>query len=148
MCWTRSEPGVDASYKRNPDWWGKDLPFNKGQWNFRRDPLRLLFTDARRIRGVQGRRDCRPIAKATPPNGCRPTTSPPSPPGTVIKAEIPHSRPSGIEGLVFNTRRPIFADWRVREALILAFNFEFINQQLNGGLLPRIPSYFGNSAWR
>jgi peptide/nickel transport system substrate-binding protein len=38
------------------------------------------------------------------------------------------SRPSGIEGLVFNTRRPIFADWRVREALILAFNFEFINQ--------------------
>jgi peptide/nickel transport system substrate-binding protein len=66
--------------------------------------------------------------------------------GAVIKAEIPHGRPSGIEGFVFNTRKSLFADWRVREALILAFNFEFINQTLNGGLLPRIPSYFGNSA--
>jgi peptide/nickel transport system substrate-binding protein len=65
--------------------------------------------------------------------------------GDTIKAEIPHGRPSGIEGFVFNTRKPIFADWRVREALILAFNFEFINQTLNGGLPPRIPSYFGNS---
>ena len=40
--------------------------------------------------------------------------------GDVIKSEIPHGRPSGIEGLVFNTRKPLFADWRVREALILA----------------------------
>ena len=66
--------------------------------------------------------------------------------GEVVKAEIPHGRPSGMEGFVFNTRRPIFADWRVRDALIHAFNFEFVNQTLNGGALPRRTSYFANSA--
>ncbi|NHX27358.1 ABC transporter substrate-binding protein, partial [Escherichia coli] len=65
--------------------------------------------------------------------------------GEVIKAEIPHQRPSGIAGFVMNTRRDIFADWRVRQALIEAFNFEFINQTLNNGTAPRITSYFSNS---
>jgi peptide/nickel transport system substrate-binding protein len=65
--------------------------------------------------------------------------------GAVVKAEIPHGRPSGMEGFVFNTRRPLFADIRVRDALIHAFNFEFINQTLNGGALPRRASYFANS---
>ena len=53
--------------------------------------------------------------------------------GEVVKAEIPHGRPSGMEGFVFNTRRPIFQDWRVRDALLHAFNYEFVNQTLNGG---------------
>ena len=66
--------------------------------------------------------------------------------GEIVKAEIPHGRPSGMEGFVFNTRRPIFEDWRVRDALIHAFNFEFVNQTLNGGALPRRASYFANSA--
>jgi peptide/nickel transport system substrate-binding protein len=66
--------------------------------------------------------------------------------GDIVKSEIPHGRPSGIEGLVFNTRKPIFADWRVREALIQAFNFELVNRTLNGGAYPRITSYFSNSA--
>src|SRR5690606_16818921 len=61
------------------------------------------------------------------------------------KDEIPHKRPSGIEGFAFNTRNPLFADWRGCEALIMSFNIEFINQTLNSSLLPRIPSYLGNS---
>ena len=65
--------------------------------------------------------------------------------GTVVKSVIPHKRPSGIEGFVMNTRRPLFSDWRVREALIAAFNFELVNQTLNGNANPRIQSYFGNS---
>ena len=65
--------------------------------------------------------------------------------GAVVKAEIPHGRPSGMEGFVFNTRRPLFQDWRVREALIQAFNFEFVNRTLNGGVYPRRASYFANS---
>ncbi len=63
----------------------------------------------------------------------------------MIKSVIPHQRPSGIQGLVMNTRRPAFQDWRVREALITAFNFEFINQTINGEAQPRITSYFSNS---
>ena len=65
--------------------------------------------------------------------------------GDVVKSEIPHQRPSGIEGFVFNTRKPMFADWRVRQALIEAFNFELVNQTLNGGAVPRIASYYSNS---
>jgi peptide/nickel transport system substrate-binding protein len=65
--------------------------------------------------------------------------------GQVVKEEIPHQRPSGIEGFVMNTRKPQFADWRVREALIDAFNFELVNTTLNAGAYPRITSYFSNS---
>ena len=65
--------------------------------------------------------------------------------GDVVKSEVPHERPSGITGFVMNTRRDQFKDWRVRDALIHAFNFEFVNQTINGGGLPRITSYFSNS---
>jgi peptide/nickel transport system substrate-binding protein len=139
-----SDQGVQVTYKRNPDWWGKDLPFNKGQWNF--DEIRYDYYanpqaifEAFKAGQVSAYREAN-VAKWLSSYDFPAVQS-----GSVIKAEIPHGRPSGIEGFVFNTRKPIFADWRVREALILAFNFEFINDTLNGGLLPRIPSYFGNS---
>ena len=65
--------------------------------------------------------------------------------GAVVKEEIPHQRPSGIIGLVMNTRSPLFADWRVRQAMILAFNYRFIDMTLSGGTDPRIARYFSNS---
>ncbi|MFO1203570.1 MAG: extracellular solute-binding protein [Tabrizicola sp.] len=139
-----SELGVQVTYKRNPDWWGKDLPFNKGLWNF--DEVRYDYYanpqaifEAFKAGQVSAYREAN-VAKWLSSYDFPAVQS-----GDVIKAEIPHGRPSGIEGLAFNTRRPLFADWRVREALILAFNFEFINKTMNDGLLPRIPSYFGNS---
>ncbi|MEZ5752181.1 MAG: ABC transporter substrate-binding protein [Paracoccaceae bacterium] len=66
--------------------------------------------------------------------------------GRVERIEIPHQRPSGMNGFVFNTRRALFADWRVRDALIHAFDFEQVNATINAGTEPRIASYFGNSA--
>jgi peptide/nickel transport system substrate-binding protein len=139
-----SDLGVQVTYKRNPDWWGKDLPFNKGQWNF--DEIRYDYYanpqaifEAFKAGQVSAYREAN-VAKWLSSYDFPAVQS-----GDIVKAELPHGRPSGIEGFVFNTRRPLFADWRVREALILAFNFEFINQTLNGGALPRIPSYFGNS---
>jgi peptide/nickel transport system substrate-binding protein len=65
--------------------------------------------------------------------------------GEVVLSEIPHQRPTGMTGLVMNTRDPLFSDWRVREAMILAFNFEFINEAMTGSEQPRITSYFSNS---
>ena len=138
------EPGVFISYRRNPDWWGKDLPINRGLWNL--DEVRYdYFANPQAIFEAFKAGD---LSSYREGNAAKWGTSydfPAVATGDVIKAEIPHGRPSGIEGLVFNTRKPIFADWRVREALILAFNFEFINQTVTGGLQPRIPSFFGNS---
>ncbi|MES2916162.1 MAG: extracellular solute-binding protein [Pseudomonadota bacterium] len=139
-----SDLGVQVTYKRNSDWWGKDLPFNKGQWNF--DEIRYdYYANPQAIFEAFKAGQVSAYREANVSKWLSSYDFPAVQSGDVIKAEIPHGRPSGIEGFVFNTRKPIFADWRVREALILAFNFEFINQTLNGGLLPRIPSYFGNS---
>ncbi len=65
--------------------------------------------------------------------------------GDVVKSVIPHQRPSGMTGFVMNTRRDVFKDWRVRDAMIHAFNFEFVNETMTGGRQPRIQSYFSNS---
>lgn len=138
------EAGRFVSFRKNPDWWGKDLPFNRGMHNF--DEVRteyfgdgLVIFEAFKAGELMSYRETNPAKWAS--NYDFPATRS----GDVIKAEIPHSRPSGIEGFAFNMRRPAFADWRVREALTLAFNFELVNMTLNAGALPRITSYFGNS---
>jgi peptide/nickel transport system substrate-binding protein len=138
------EPGRYISYLKNPDWWGADLPFNRGLHNF--DEVRYEYFgdggvvfEAFKAGDITSYREANPAAWAS--NYGFPAVQS----GDVRLSEIPHQRPSGIEGLVFNTRREIFADWRVREALIQAFNFEFINQTLTGGVQPRITSYFSNS---
>ena len=66
--------------------------------------------------------------------------------GRVTMLTLPHFRPVGMMGLAMNTRRPIFTDPRVRRALILAFDFEWINKTLLGGQYKRDDSYFANSA--
>ncbi|VDC31916.1 extracellular solute-binding protein [Pseudogemmobacter humi] len=140
----RLEPGSRITFRRNPDWWGKDLPFNRGQWNF--DEIRYDYFanpqaifEAFKAGHVTSYRETNPAKWAV--NYDFPAVRA----GDVVLSEIPHSRPSGIEGFVFNTRDPKFADWRVREALIRAFDFDFINQVMNGGVQPRIRSYFSNS---
>ncbi len=139
------EPGRYITYVKNPDWWGADLPFNRGQHNF--DEVRYDFFgdggvvfEAFKAGEITSYREANPAAWAS--NYSFPAVQS----GDVVLSEFPHQRPSGIEGLVFNTRREIFGDWRVREALIQAFNFEFINKTLTGGTEPRIQSYFSNSA--
>jgi peptide/nickel transport system substrate-binding protein len=140
----RVETGVFVSYRRNPDWWGKDLAFNRGQWNF--DEIRFdYFGNAQAIFETFKAGELSAYRETNASKWLTNYDFPAAQAGDVVKAEIAHQRPSGIEGLAFNTRLPMFADWRVREALILAFNFEYINQTINAGLLPRIPSYFGNS---
>ncbi|MEO1611053.1 MAG: ABC transporter substrate-binding protein, partial [Pseudomonadota bacterium] len=65
--------------------------------------------------------------------------------GGLTRSEIPHQRPSGMRGLVFNARKPIFADRRVREALTLAFDFEWVQRTMLAGANERIVSFFGGS---
>jgi peptide/nickel transport system substrate-binding protein len=138
------EMGSQITFVRNPNWWGADLPFYRGLHNL--DEIRYdYFTDGNVVfEAFKGGlttsfRDTNPQAWANAYDFPAVTA------GDVVKSEIPHSRPSGIEGFAFNTRKPIFADWRVREALIQAFNFEFINQTLNAGAQARITSYYSNT---
>lgn len=140
----RFEPGRFVTFRRNPDWWGADLPFNRGQHNF--DEVRYdYFGDAGVIFEAF---KAGQISICREGNAARWASNydfPAVQSGAVVLSEIAHQRPSGITGLVMNTRREKFADWRVREALIQAFNFEFINTTLNGGTQPRITSYYSNS---
>jgi len=140
----RFEAGRFISFRKNPDWWGADLPFYRGQHNF--DEVRYdyfgdggVVFEAFKAGEIDTWRET---------NAARWESSydfPAIASGAVVKSLVPHQRPASLNGLVFNTRREIFADWRVREALIHAFNFEFINQTLNGGVEPRITSYWANS---
>lgn len=138
------ETGKFITYRKNPDWWAQDLPFYRGQHNF--DQIRYEYFGDTNVTfeafkaGVTSTfREANPEKWNTAYNFGAVNN------GEIVKSEIPHHRPSGIAGFVMNTRTPLFHDWRVREAMILAFNFELINQTLNGSLDPRIQSYFGNS---
>jgi peptide/nickel transport system substrate-binding protein len=141
---TDFDPGNFVKLTRNPSYWGAKIPFRQGTNNF--DEIRLDFYadgsvqfeafkagESSSFRELNAERwensyDFKSVED-----------------GSVVKSIIPHQRPSGITGFVMNTRLPKFADWRVREALIAAFNFEFINQSNTGGRQKRIQSYFSNS---
>lgn len=138
------EPGRHITFRRNPDYWGRDLPFNRGQHNL--DEIRYdYFADAGVIFQAFTAGEITSLRETNAAKWQTQYDFAALASGEVVKAEIPNQRPSGITGLVMNTRNPIFADWRVREAMILAFNFEFINQTINLGTEPRITSYFSNS---
>lgn len=138
------DPGRFISYRKNPDWWGADLPFNRGQHNL--DEIRYdYFGDGGVVFEAFKAGEITSWRETNPVKWEQQYDFPAVTAGDVVKSVIPHSRPSGIEGFVFNTRRPLFSDWRVREALITAFNFELVNKTLNGGAQPRIQSYFSNS---
>ncbi|MEM8850993.1 MAG: extracellular solute-binding protein, partial [Pseudomonadota bacterium] len=139
-----AEPGRFVELTRNPDYWGADLPFRRGTNNI--DTIRMEFFgdanahfEAFKAGILSSMRETNAAAWARDYDFPRVRS------GEVVLSEIPHQRPTGITGLVMNTRLPIFADWRVREAMIQAFNFEQVNGVINGGAQPRIASYFGNS---
>lgn len=138
------EPGKFISYRKDPDWWGADLAFNRGQHNL--DEIRYdYFGDAGVVFEAFKAGEITSWRETNPVKWEQQYSFPAVESGDVVKSIIPHSRPSGIEGFVMNTRNPLFQDWRVREALITAFNFELVNKTLNGGIPPRIQSYFSNS---
>ena len=139
------EPGRYITFVRNPDYWGRDLPINRGVNNFDRIRYEFYLDGGVMFQAFTAGQ----LSVYREQSATRWQTDygfPAVRDGEVVKEEVPNGRPSGMEGFVFNTRRPIFADWRVRDALLHAFDFEFVNQTQTGGVLPRRPSYFGNSA--
>tara|TARA_R110002072_G_scaffold300166_1_gene477055 strand:+ start:509 stop:2347 length:1839 start_codon:yes stop_codon:yes gene_type:complete len=138
------DPGRSITFRRNRDWWGDALPFFAGQHNF--DEIRYEYFGDQAVAFEAFKAGL--ISVWREPNAARWADSydfPAVTDGRVRRIEVPHQRPSGMSGFAFNTRRAIFSDWRVRQALILAFDFDQINDTVNGGAEPRITSYFGNS---
>ncbi len=138
------EAGRYVSLRRDPDYWGADLPIRRGTNVI--DEVRLEFYgdetaqfEAFKAGELNSNREFN-AAKWDSAYDFPAIAS-----GDVVKSVLPHQRPSGMTGFVMNTRRAPFDDWQVREALILAFNFEFINDAMTGGVQPRITSYFSNS---
>ncbi len=138
------EPGRYINFQRNPDYWGRDLAYNRGLQNF--DTIRYdYYLDGAVLFQAFTAGELSVYRELNPARWASDYSFPAVTSGAIVKSEIPHGRPSGMEGFVFNTRRPVFQDWRVRDALLHAFNFEFVNQTLNADAFPRRASYFANS---
>jgi len=138
------EPGRFVNLRRNPDYWGKDLPLQRGTQNF--DEMRIdFFGDGTVLFEAFKAGELSALREFNADKWDSVYDFPAVTRGDVVKSEIPHQRPSGMTGLVMNTRRAPLDDWRVREALLLAFNFEYINGTVTGGVQPRITSYFSGS---
>ena len=138
------EAGRFVSLTRNPDYWGADLPFRQGMHNI--DEIRMeFFGDGTAMQEAFTSGLITTMRETSAQAWANNYDFPRVQNGEVTLAEIPHARPSGMTGFVMNTRRDLFQDWRAREAMIAAFNFEFINQTVNGGVDPRITSPFANS---
>lgn len=141
---TAVKPGASLTLTRNPDYWGRDLPVNRGLWNF--DEIRLDFY--REANGQfeafkRGLYDFR--VENEPLRWHDGYDFPAVRNGEVIRDTITTGMPQPSEFLVFNTRRPMFADIRVRRALTLLFDFEWINRNYFFGLYARTASFFAGS---
>ena len=138
------EQGRTITYRRVKDYWGATLPVNVGRQNFetiRYDYYRDLSVLLEAFKG--GAFDYRQENSAK--NWATGYDSPALREGRIKKEVIPNQIPAGMQGYVFNTRRAIFADRRVRAALAYAFDFEWTNAHLFYGAYKRTDSYFANS---
>jgi peptide/nickel transport system substrate-binding protein len=141
---TGVDPGASLTLTRNPDYWGRDLPVNRGRYNF--GEIRYEFYRDGNSMFEAFKKGLFVInTESDPGRWARDYDFPAVADGRVVKTTFETGTPSGMLGLVFNTRRPFFADRRVREALILLFDFEWLNKNLFHGLYERTQSYFDGS---
>src|SRR3954462_8687549 len=141
---TAVRPGASVTLTRNPDYWGRDLPINRGLYNF--DEIRLDYF--REANGQfeafkRGLYDFR--IEHEPLRWHDGYDFPAAKNGDVTRDTFKPGVPQPSEFLVFNTRRPIFADIRVRQALTLLFDFELVNRNYFFNLYSRVAGYFAGS---
>lgn len=137
-------PGERLTLARDPNYWGRDLPVHRGLFNF--DEIRIdYYRDANALFEAFKAGGCDYRLETDPTRWQRGYVFPAIRDGRARTASIPFGLPKGMDGFAFNTRRPIFADVKTREALGLMFDFEWINANLFGGLYTRTKSFFDDS---
>jgi peptide/nickel transport system substrate-binding protein len=138
------EAGRFVEFTRNDDYWANDLPLVAGHYNL--ETMRIeFFGDETVLFEAFKAGELTAVREFNAEKWKTAYDFPAISRGEIKKSEIPHRKPSGMTGFVMNTRKPPFDDWRVREAMLLAFNFGYINETLTGGAQPRITSYFSGS---
>jgi len=141
---SKVSPGRTVTFTRNPGYWGNDHPLNQGRYNAETVEFRFYRDMVAMFEGLKTgeidaymETDARRWAEGYDFPAVRE--------GRVIRAEIPTGTPRGMWAFAMNTRRPPFDDIRVREAMSLLFDFEWVNKQLFFDLRKRTASYFSNS---
>ncbi|WP_085598646.1 MULTISPECIES: extracellular solute-binding protein [unclassified Pseudomonas] len=143
---TQVQPGRQLVFERVKDYWGKDLPVNRGFANF--DRVEVEFYRDSDVAFEAFKADEFDIyIEHQAKNWASGYDFPAVRRGEVIKAQVAHQIPTQTQGLFMNTRRATFADARVREALGMMFDFQWTNRTLFSGAYQRALSYYPNSAF-
>jgi len=136
--------GRDITYVRDPNYWGANLPVRKGQFNFDRLTFKLYLDETARFEGLKaGEFDF--MREFISRNWARQYKGRQFDSGEIRKEVFENRNPGDFQGYIFNLRNPKFQDVRVRQAIGLAMDFEWLNRQLFYGLYKRVDGYFPNS---
>jgi len=140
----RVDAGRQIVYERVKDYWAADLMPNRGHFNF--DTLVFEYFRDDSVAFESFKTGDLNLRREWDAGQWRNAYDVPAIlNGKAIKKEIPHGRPDRVRAFIFNTRKEIFADIRVREALSYAFDFEWVNKTLFGGQYQRIDSFYPNT---
>ncbi len=138
------KPGESITYKKNPDYWGKSLALGKGLWNF--DAVRFdYYKDVNATFEAFKKGDADVRTEADPVRWTTGYDFPAVKEGKITLEKIEQRSPAPASGFAFNTRRKLFEDVRVREALVTAFDFEWANANLFSNSFRRTYGYFSGS---
>lgn len=138
------DPGRSVTYERVKDYWAKDLPSQVGFYNFDRIQFDVYRDDVVSVEGIKSHQfDF--YEEFIARNWATAYDTPAVKSGALIKTLVPHKLPRGMQGFLFNTRLEKFADRRVREAIGLTLDFEWMNRVLFYGAYERNSSYFNNT---
>jgi microcin C transport system substrate-binding protein len=136
--------GKDITYVRDPNYWGRDLNVRRGTSNFDRLTVKIYKDNVARLEGLKaGEFDFMQFYSAG--DWARRATGKRFDSGDLVKGEFQHSLPTGFQSYIFNTRREKFKDPRVREAIGLAMDFDWMSRQMFYGLYKRVNGIFGNT---
>ena len=136
--------GKDITYVRDPHYWAKDLPVRVGTFNFARVEIKIYQDNTARLEALKaGEFDVMRFFSAG--DWARRLYGKKFASGELVKGEFAHQLPTGFQSYVLNTRRPLLQDVRVRQALGLALDFEWMNRQMFYGAYQRVNGIFGNT---
>ena len=136
--------GKDITYQRDPTYWGRDLNVRRGLFNFDRVTYKIYKDNTAQLEAFKaGEFDY--IQAFIAREWARAYTGKPFDSGRLIKQELKHGNAGDFQGFQFNVRRPKFSDPRVREAIGLAMDYEWMNRQLFYGAYDRVRGYFVGS---